>query len=68
MKRRVRAVIHNPFDWTCNCDPNCWCATTRWGRAVMWYVPPRFHRFPPRDDGGDAARDVADSPVGEGDD
>jgi hypothetical protein len=34
----------------------------------MWYVPPRFHRFPPGNDGGDTARDMADSPVGERDD
>ena len=44
----LRERIRNPFDWVCNCDPSCWCRTTRWGRALMWYVPPRFHRFPPK--------------------
>ena len=44
----LRDKIHNPFDWTCNCDASCWCRTSRLGRAVMWYVPPRFHRFPPK--------------------
>ena len=48
MARTVRERIHNPFNWTCNCDPSCWCNTTRWGRALMWYIPPRFHRFPPK--------------------
>jgi hypothetical protein len=46
--RRLRQKIHNPFNWTCNCDPTCWCNTTRWGRVLMWYIPPRFHRFPPK--------------------
>ena len=49
MGRTLRQRIHNPFDWTCNCAPDCWCVTTRWGRAVMWYIPPRFHRFPPKE-------------------
>jgi hypothetical protein len=51
MARTLREKIHNPFDWTCNCDPTCWCNTTRWGRALMWYIPPRFHRFPPKECG-----------------
>jgi len=48
MGRSLRQKIHNPFNWVCNCDPSCWCNTTRWGRALMWYIPPRPHRFPPK--------------------
>jgi hypothetical protein len=50
MSRSLRERIHNPLNWTCNCDPSCWCNTTRWGRALMWYIPPRFHRFRRRTD------------------
>jgi hypothetical protein len=48
MKRTVRETIRNPFDWPCNCLPTCWCNTSRLGHAFMFYVPPRFHRFPPK--------------------
>jgi hypothetical protein len=36
MDRTLREKIHNPFNWTCNCAEDCWCVTTRWGRALMW--------------------------------
>jgi hypothetical protein len=44
----LREKIHNPFNWKCDCDPTCWCVTSRLGRALMWYVPSRFHHRPPR--------------------
>jgi hypothetical protein len=47
-ERHLRAWIHNPFNWMCDCDPTCWCVRSRLGRAVMWYVPSRFHRRPPK--------------------
>jgi hypothetical protein len=43
-----RERVRNPFNWVCNCDPSCWCNTPRWGHWLMWYIPPRFHRFPPK--------------------
>lgn len=48
VSRGVRETIRNPFNWVCNCDPSCWCSKTRWGYWLMYYVPPRFHRFPPK--------------------
>ena len=49
MDRTLLQRIHNPRNWTCNCDERCVCKTTRLGRALRWYIPARFHRFPPRD-------------------
>jgi hypothetical protein len=49
MGRSIGEKIRNPFNWTCNCAPECWCQTSRLGWIFMWYVPPRFHRFPPKD-------------------
>jgi hypothetical protein len=45
MERSLRERVRNPFNWACNCTPDCWCNTTRWGYWLMFYVPPRFHRF-----------------------
>ncbi|HWM14593.1 MAG TPA: hypothetical protein VNO56_08935 [Gaiellaceae bacterium] len=46
-RRGLRETIRNPMGWECNCAESCWCRTTRWGHWLMYYVPPRFHRFPP---------------------
>jgi hypothetical protein len=46
MSRTWSERVRNPFNWVCNCDPSCWCNTIRWGHVLMWYIPPRFHRFP----------------------
>ena len=46
--RPLREVVRNPFGWECHCADECWCQSTRWGYWVMYYVPPRFHRFPPK--------------------
>jgi hypothetical protein len=47
--RPLREVVRNPLGWACNCTPTCWCRS-RWGYWLMFYVPPRFHRFPPKQD------------------
>jgi len=49
MERSLRERVRNPFNWACNCTPDCWCNTTRWGYWLMFYVPPRFHRFSPKE-------------------
>jgi hypothetical protein len=46
--RGLLGRLHNPGGWECNCDPSCVCKRTRVGRALRWYIPPRFHRFSPR--------------------
>jgi hypothetical protein len=51
MSRTWRERVRNPFNWVCNCDPGCWCNTTRWGHWLMWYIPPSFHRFPSKTEG-----------------
>jgi hypothetical protein len=34
--------IHNPHDYECGCDPDCWCRRTRIGRLVKWWFPARW--------------------------
>ena len=34
--------IHNPRNYECGCDPDCWCRRTAIGRAVKWWFPARF--------------------------
>ena len=50
MLRRILARIHNPGLWECNCVPECFCRRTRLGRTFGWYVPPRFHKLPRREE------------------
>jgi hypothetical protein len=48
MRRSVLQRIHNPFNWTCNCDPTCWCNESQLGRAVRWYGNSRVSGRSPR--------------------
>jgi hypothetical protein len=34
--------IHNPSNYACGCDPDCWCRRTRIGRLVKWWFPARW--------------------------
>jgi len=34
--------IHNPSNYECGCDPDCWCRRTAIGRAVKWWFPARL--------------------------
>jgi hypothetical protein len=34
--------IHNPSNYECGCDPDCWCRRTRIGRLVKWWFPARY--------------------------
>ena len=29
-RRDLRELFRNPFNWDCNCVPDCWSASTRW--------------------------------------
>ena len=40
--RNLIAVLHNPHNLVCACDADCWCNTTRIGRAIKWRVSARF--------------------------
>ena len=42
MARTVLQRIHNPGNRQCGCDPECWCRTTTWGRALKWWLPPKL--------------------------
>lgn len=42
MSRTLVQRIHNPHDYVCACDPNCWCRRTALGRAVKWWFPARY--------------------------
>ena len=37
--------IHNPHNYECGCDPDCWCRRTRIGRVVKWWFPARHFRI-----------------------
>jgi hypothetical protein len=45
--RRLLNRMHNPAGYSRNCASWCWCQRSRMGRAVRWYVPAWFHKFPP---------------------
>jgi hypothetical protein len=40
--RNFIARLHNPHNLVCACDPDCFCNTTRVGRAIKWRVSARF--------------------------
>jgi hypothetical protein len=44
-ERTLLQRIHNPSDYGCGCDPDCWCRRTALGRAVKWWFPARFFRI-----------------------
>jgi hypothetical protein len=37
------ARLHNPGNRTCGCLQSCFCKRTKFGYAVRWYTPGRFH-------------------------
>jgi hypothetical protein len=41
-ERTLLHRIHNPKNYECGCDPDCWCRRTTVGRAVKWWFPARF--------------------------
>ena len=41
-ERSLLHRIHNPRNYECGCDPDCWCRRTRIGRAVKWWFPARW--------------------------
>lgn len=42
MSRTLVQRLHNPHNYQCACDPNCWCRRTALGRAVKWWFPGRY--------------------------
>jgi hypothetical protein len=42
MERTLIQRIHNPHNYKCDCDPDCWCRSTALGRAVKWWFPGRY--------------------------
>lgn len=40
--RSLHYRIHNPRNYECGCDPDCWCNRTRIGRLVKWWFPARW--------------------------
>jgi hypothetical protein len=42
MSRSLVARIHNPRNYECGCEPDCWCRQTAIGRAVKWWFPARW--------------------------
>jgi hypothetical protein len=42
MSRSLIARIHNPKNYECGCEPDCWCRRTVIGRAVKWWFPARW--------------------------
>jgi hypothetical protein len=41
-ERTLLQRIHNPRNYECACDADCWCRRTAIGRAVKWWFPARF--------------------------
>jgi hypothetical protein len=42
VSRSLLHRIHNPKNYECGCDPDCWCNRTRIGRVVKWWFPARY--------------------------
>ena len=42
MARSLATRLHNPRNYECACDPDCWCRRTALGRAVKWWFPARY--------------------------
>jgi hypothetical protein len=41
-ERSLLHRIHNPRNYECGCDPDCWCRRTAIGRAMKWWFPARW--------------------------
>ena len=41
-ERTLIQRIHNPRNYECGCEPDCWCRRTMIGRAVKWWFPARY--------------------------
>lgn len=52
MVRTLLQKLHNPRNRECDCDPDCWCNRTAFGRAVKWWFSGRLfglqHKAPGR--------------------
>ena len=42
MGRSLAQRIHNPRNYVCGCDLDCWCRRARVGRLVKWWFPARW--------------------------
>jgi len=42
VERSLIQRIHNPRNFVCGCDPDCWCRRTAVGRVVKWWFPARL--------------------------
>jgi len=40
--RSLAARIHNPHNYECACDADCWCRHNPLGRLLKWWVPARY--------------------------
>jgi hypothetical protein len=40
--RNPIAILHNPRNYDCGCDADCWCRRTTIGRLVKWWFPARW--------------------------
>ena len=40
--RTLLERIHNPGNYVCGCDADCWCRRTAIGRLVKWWFPARL--------------------------
>jgi hypothetical protein len=45
VERTLLQRIHNPQNYECGCDPDCWCRRTTIGRLVKWWFPARWFRI-----------------------
>jgi hypothetical protein len=41
-ERTLLQRIHNPQDYECGCNADCWCRRTAVGRLVKWWFPARW--------------------------
>jgi len=57
VSRSLLAVIHNPRNRTCGCDPDCWCNRTAVGRAVKWWFNGRLFGLQHKSTFGDMTPD-----------
>ena len=42
MTRSLALRIHNPRNYECACDADCWCRRNPVGRLVKWWIPARY--------------------------
>ena len=45
MARSLAARIHNPHNYECACDADCWCRHNPLGRLLKWWVPARYRAY-----------------------